>query len=156
MSIEDSVVRAGGPSPPVGQLIPVGMTLSGVVEACRICHTCTSIENFAVRAGRPVPWLDDTSLATWLLRIPPCGLVKRSPDWIVFPLVHDDGVRAFPASRLGGGLGENAVSSNTKLPGQGVGPSYLGWPEGEAGPSASPGNLTSARYSARYSAFFVQ
>ncbi|CAL8149597.1 unnamed protein product [Prunus armeniaca] len=54
------------------------------------------------------------------------------------------GLRAFPASRLGGGLGENAVSSNTKLPGQGVGPSYLGWPEGEAGPSASPGNLTSA------------
>ncbi|KAI5338821.1 hypothetical protein L3X38_018093 [Prunus dulcis] len=31
--------------------------------------------------------VDGTSLATWLLRIPPCGLVKRSPNWIVFPQI---------------------------------------------------------------------
>ncbi|CAL8168764.1 unnamed protein product [Prunus armeniaca] len=37
--------------------------------------------------------MDGSSLAAWLLRIPPCGLVKRSSDWIVLPLVHDDGVR---------------------------------------------------------------
>ncbi|ONI31435.1 hypothetical protein PRUPE_1G312800 [Prunus persica] len=36
-------------------------------------------------SGSPVPRLDGSSLATGLLRIPPCGSAKRSPCWIVFP-----------------------------------------------------------------------
>ncbi|CAL8132683.1 unnamed protein product [Prunus armeniaca] len=66
-----------------------------------------------------------------------------------------DALRAFPTKGprggLGGGQTQNGVSSNKDLPGQGVGSSYLGWPERQP-----EGNLTSSRYSARYSAPFAQ
>lgn len=58
------------------------------------------------------------------------------------------GFRAFPARGQGEGLGgqiQNGVFSSKDLTGQAVGPSYLGWPEREAG-GQPEGKMTSSRW----------
>ncbi|CAL9018004.1 unnamed protein product, partial [Prunus brigantina] len=59
------------------------------------CHRCTNILLCVLVSL--IPQLDSSSLATWLVRIPPCGFnlcvsyfsrhgsTKRFPRWIVFP-----------------------------------------------------------------------